>query len=241
MGKGVNMTPRLRTLHVGAPARILFISDLHLRRQSPEMTQKTLSVCKNTRPDIVILGGDMAEYDEGLVSALDAFAEAFKGAKLFAVPGNNDDELFEGDRARQKQIYRERGVDYLLNEVRRISVGEAQIEIAGCEDAYSHTPAPNGLFSYEKGVYRVLVCHEPLKCLEGHGSNLLLSGHTHGGQINILGVTCYTLLPYEKRLKYICLAGKHIKNGCVTLVSRGIGYSKFPVRIGADSEILLIE
>ena len=66
LGKGLRMIPKLRRESVGCPAKILFISDLHLRPEHPEMADTLIKVCTGTEPDLVCLGGDMAEYDEWL-------------------------------------------------------------------------------------------------------------------------------------------------------------------------------
>ena len=240
VGKGLYREPALVRLSLGAPAKILFIADLHLRPSHPEMVDTTLGACAGLKPDLVLLGGDLAEYDEGLEIALKKISAAFPGARFFAVPGNNDDNRLGSDRDRQKQIYEKYGMAYLLNEVRRIELNGRKIEIAGLEDAYTHEPDPRGLLSDDPESYKILLAHEPLKNCVDPKADLMLSGHTHGGQINVLGMTCY-LLYYEGYFCFANLAGLKKIGKTSLLVTRGIGWSKYPIRFGARSEIHYIE
>ena len=228
--------PRLERLLVGAPAPILFISDLHLRPENPGMAKRTAEACAGLKPALILLGGDMAEYDEGLETTLSELRKVFPSTPLCAVPGNNDDGLFEGDRAAQAAVYAAYDAEYLLNAARRFTLAGRAVELAGVDDAYSHTADATGLFSSDPDAYRILLSHEPLRSLLDAGPDLMLCGHTHGGQLNLLGATCY-LIGYERSYGYALLSGRKRFGKTLLLVSRGIGYSKWPLRVGAQSEI----
>ena len=247
MGKALFRPPKLVEMRVGAPARILFIADVHLRKDHPEMAERVVSSCTKAAPDLILLGGDLAEYGEGLDVFLRALRGAFPLAPVCAVPGNNDDGILDGDRKAQAGVYAKYGAEYLCNEARRFTFCGRGVTVAGVEDAYTHTPSAEGLFFPEgsseededKNDYRILLSHAPHRFLLDAGADLMLCGHTHGGQINVLGLTCY-LLPYEARFDYALLSGCCRFGRTLLLVSRGVGYSKYPVRVGADSEIHLI-
>ncbi len=238
-GRALYRPPRLVRAQLGAPVPILFISDLHLRPDCPEMAQRALDPARGEQPALILLGGDMSEYDEGLVLSLEALRRVFPNTPAFAVPGNNDDGLFGGDRKAQREVYDRYGVGYLLNDSRSLVLDGRRVEIAGVEDSYTHTPCAEGLFSQREGVYRILLSHAPLSFLLDAGADLMLCGHTHGGQMNVLGFTCY-FLGYESGYRYALLSGRRRFGKTLLLVSRGIGYSKLPVRIGSRSEIHLI-
>ena len=239
-GNGLYRMPRLVRLKLNTPVRMLFITDLHLRPSHPEMADKALEACKGLKPELVLLGGDLAEYDEGLEISLKVISAAFPGARFFAVPGNNDDCRLDGDRERQKQLFGQYGMEYLLNEAKRFEMNGRSIEVAGLEDAYSHKPDKSGLLTDDSGSYRILLAHEPLKDCIDPRADLILTGHTHGGQINVLGITCY-LIRYESFFRFEHLAGEKRIGKTLLLVSRGIGWSKYPIRFGARSEIHYIE
>ncbi len=239
-GKGLYKAPKLVRVTLDLPASILFITDLHLRRQHPEMADTVLSACSFLTPDLVLLGGDLAEYDEGLSVVLQKTAAAFPRAHIFAVPGNNDDHRLDRSREKQKHLYESYGINYLLNEARKFEIRNRKIEIVGLEDGYTHQPDPQCLFSGDADSYKILLAHEPLESSLDPNADLMLSGHTHGGQINVLGLTCY-LMRYEAYFRFACLAGQKQIGKTHLLVSRGIGWSKYPIRFGARSEIHYIE
>ena len=170
-GRSLYRPPRLVRVQAGAPAPILFISDLHLRPECSEMTQRALDPVRREKPALLLLGGDMSEYDEGLVLSLKALREAFPDTPAFAVPGNNDDGLFGGDRSAQKEIYDSFEIRYLLNDSEALTLGGRRVEIAGVEDSYSHTPSAEGLFSANEDAYRILLSHAPLSFLLNAGES----------------------------------------------------------------------
>ena len=73
--------------------------------------------------------------------------------------------------------------------------------------------------------------------------DLMLSGHTHGGQFNLLGLTPFAigferLVSRKPHSRYI--AGLHEQGGAQVLVTKGIGASRIPLRVGVRPEICLI-
>lgn len=241
IGKLLYRPPKLIRVKAGSPVRILFLTDLHLRPSHPEMIGHVLSACRNTRPELIALGGDLTEYDNGLELFLSALRREFPEIPICAVPGNNDDRLFGGDRDKQSELYAGYGVVYLPEKQIMLNIGGHAVNVAGTEDAYTHVFHTGKAFPEENGCYRILLSHAPHACLLEEMPDLMLCGHTHGGQINVLGLTCYLLLRYERQYSFAALAGEKRLGRTFLLVSRGIGYSKYPLRFGARSEIHLIE
>jgi len=230
--------PDVIRINGGAPEDILFISDIHLRRSHPESIERIREACTGLKPGLVLLGGDIAEYSEGFEAALSALRDMFGDTPIYAVPGNNDVFPEGADRQAQQKLAEKYGIHLLLNE----RVRHNSIELVGVEDIYNHTPDCTGLFTDEPGLYRVLLSHAPLSYLLEQASpapDLMLSGHTHGGQLNVLGFTCYTI-GYEKWLDFTHISGVKRIGKTLSIVSRGIGVSKYPLRLGAKPEIHLI-
>ncbi|MBR4234596.1 MAG: metallophosphoesterase family protein [Clostridia bacterium] len=240
VGQKLISEPALVNVNAHAPARILFITDLHLRRAHTEMADHTLAACRDSAPDLIALGGDLAEYDDGLELFLSKLRSVFPRTPAYSVPGNNDDALLGGDRNAQTLVYEKYGCEYLLNRTARIRLNGRDIELAGTEDAYTHMIPDQSLFSEDAQAYRLLLSHAPHAFLRAWQADLMLCGHTHGGQINILGFTCYFLPVYERSFAYAHIAGAKRFGRTLMLVSRGIGYSKLPLRIGARSEVHVI-
>lgn len=243
MGKALTKPPFVQRLCLGLPARTLFLSDLHIRPNTLMTIENILSAIQTLEPELILMGGDYAEYDEGFIRFFSAISSVRPRLGIFAVEGNNDVTRFSGDRDRVKTEMEKSGVRLLRDECVKIDTGKGEIELLGARDAYFENTRPGGLFTDDKAAYKILLAHEPLKStLEAvcGRADLMLSGHTHGGQVNALGLTCYEILNYEKDFHYTHIAGlKKIQNTKV-LVSRGVGTSKFSVRFGARAEIHLI-
>ena len=240
LGKRLYSAPKVREHHAAIPVKTVFMSDLHLRRKHTEHAIKTLDTLAALEPELVLLGGDLAEYAEGEILVFDELRARLPNVPVCAVPGNNDEYLFSCRDDLFKTAL-ERNIHFLTNELKTLNINGFKIEIAGADDSFKHTPDISGLFSRDEGVYRIILSHEPHSFLpEGQNADLMLAGHTHGGQLNLFGLTCYSLGLYEGRYEFTHIAGeKHIgKTLCV--VSRGVGYSKLMVRIGAESAIELI-
>ena len=77
------------------------------------------------------------------------------------------------------------------------------------------------------------------------GVSLQLSGHTHGGQFNAFGLTPYGIgferLDVPRELRSVAVSGLHTFGEMQMLVSRGLGTSRIPLRIGVKPELHLLE
>lgn len=243
LGDALLKPPFVEKIHLNIPARTLFLSDLHIRRNTWQTAENVIGLMRDLDAELILLGGDYAEYDDGLIRFFEALAEIRPRYGVFAVEGNNDVTRFSGDRDRVRKVIEKSGARLLRDECAVIKAAGGTMEILGARDAYFEKTHPEGLFSREEGVYRILLAHEPListlEAADGR-ADLMLSGHTHGGQVNVLGFTCYELLGYEKDFHYTHLAGLKEIGDTRVLVSRGIGTSKFSVRFGARPQIHLI-
>ncbi|MEN8150929.1 MAG: metallophosphoesterase, partial [Planctomycetota bacterium] len=95
---------------------------------------------------------------------------------------------------------------------------------------------PAALDGWRNGEPAVLISHEPdaFEDAAAAGVELTLSGHTHGGQI-VLGRR-----PPVRHTEHGWWCGRYERGDSVLFVSRGVGYSMIPVRIGSPAEVLLI-
>lgn len=237
-GKRLLKPPFLEELSVGAPCRILFLTDVHLRRNNTELLDAVAQSARGAKPDLILTGGDLSEYGDGLKLIYARLRELFPAVPLFSVPGNNDDSAMDGDRDAQRRLIESFGGRYLLNETAFITVNGRKIELRGVEDAYTHMP--DAAAFTDPDAYHILLTHAPHRFLTSCGPDLMLAGHTHGGQWNVLGFTAYTV-GYERKFDYPLLSGHKRFGKTMLVVSRGVGCSKFPLRIFSRSEIQIIE
>ena len=210
--------------------RICFVSDVHLRACVSDAKLNALTrLIDAQKAHLLLLGGDYGEGTPQCARFFEAIAPLRFPLGTFAVPGNNDAPEALA-RAAEKA-----GVRLLVNRSETISFSDAALEIAGCDDYKYGAPDTSRLFS-ASNAYRILVSHFPVppKC----GCDLELSGHTHGGQFSLFGLNPYSIL-FENEYGIAAIDGVRKVNGVRLIVSRGIGVSRIPMRVGTPPEIIL--
>ena len=216
------------------PLRALFLSDVHLRRcVRKEQLDALIELIAAQSASILLLGGDYAETPEQCLRFFRALGRVQPPLGTYAVTGNND--RMPPDALRESMAAA--GVVLLKNESRRIALPGGTLEIAGCDDHKYGLPRTRDLFS-AVDAYRILLSHFP--CAPDCACELMLSGHTHAGQCNLLGLTPYAL-GFERCYRLLALRGLHFRNGMCLLVGNGIGVSRIPLRLGAQPQIYLLE
>ncbi|WP_327372073.1 metallophosphoesterase [Streptomyces sp. NBC_01217] len=215
--------------------RIAVVSDIHL---GPVLgrahTQRIVDTINRTQPDLVAVVGDLVD---GTVADLGPAAEplaqlsARRGS--FFVTGNH--EYYSG-AAQWVDHVRELGLHPLENA--RVEIGG--FDLAGVNDigGESEGQGPDferALGDRDRTRAAVLLAHQPVVIRDAvaHGVDLQLSGHTHGGQ----------LWPgnYIAELANPTVAGLDRYGDTQLYVSRGAGAWGPPVRVGAPSDITVVE
>lgn len=212
--------------------RALFVSDVHLRScVSDAKLDALIEQIDTQQADLLLLGGDYGEGRLQCARFFDAISPLRFPMGVFAVPGNNDDPAALSESARRA------GVRLLVNDASALHLGGVRLEIGGCDEYKFGHPDTRRLFT-DAAAYRILLSHFPV--LPEQKCDLILSGHTHGGQIRFGGLTAYSL-PFERRFQIAAAHGDHVIGETRLIISNGIGVSRLPVRIGAAPEILLVE
>ena len=213
--------------------RVAFISDVHLRpRVTDEKLNALMDIIRSMDADLILLGGDYAETTKDCARFFRALSEFKPKYGIYGVFGNNDFIC----RDTLRDIMAENGVRLLLNESAEICLPGGKICLAGCDDHKYGTPRTKDIFTEDN--YRILLSHQP--CMPDCEAELMLSGHTHGGQFNILGITPY-FIGFECFRKMLLIHGEKRIGGMRLIVNKGIGVSRLPLRIGAAPELYLIE
>lgn len=230
----------------GAPAfmkglRALFVSDLHVSKAAKDSDiLRLIEIFGKLSPDILLLGGDYSDDAENSLRFIKAMKGFHAPLGLFAVPGNNDRESWP-EIEEMRNHMEASGIRLLVNESAEVALPGGNLIIAGVDEHKYGQPDTSGLYPTETNAYRILLSHYP--CTPAVLPDLMLSGHTHGGQFNCLGVTPYTIgferIIHRHRAPEIIAGLKPSGEGLI-LVSKGIGASRIPLRIGVKPEINLL-
>jgi uncharacterized protein len=217
------------------------LSDVHLspsmrREYIEDVVRKTLSI----KPDLIVITGDIADGScTRLRDLLAPFEDLQAPHGIYAVTGNHEyycgaDEWIEALHGI--------GIRTLRNE--RVTIGspEASFDLAGIDDLsaeYLHPTHRSDLAAALQGRdpqrELVLLAHQPraIHAAAKSGVGLMLSGHTHGGQIWPMGYVVNLFQPYVK--------GWARHGDTQIYVSRGTGYGGPPMRLAVPAEITRIE
>jgi uncharacterized protein len=237
----VNITvpiPRLPDAFVGF--RIVQITDIHagltVGREWIEMVAEEVASLK---PDLIAFTGDIADGSvENLRDAVAALGGLTAPHGKFFVTGNH--EYYSGVEEWVAEVKR-LGYDVLMNEHRLVERGGASLVIGGVTDFTggnylpSHKSDPEAAFrDAPPDLVRIFLAHQPktLRLTDAVRFDLMLSGHTHGGQFFPWNLATAMDQPY--------LSGLHRPDGKWIYVSKGTAYWGPPVRVGARSEVTVI-
>lgn len=204
--------------------KLFFISDIHHREVSDTILNKIKGDV-----DVVIIGGDLAEKGVSF-SKIEKNIKALSSvAPTYFVWGNNDYEI---DHLKLENLLKQEGVLLLVNNSMEIKRNNESIFLIGVDD-YGHRfdDLEKALKGCENN-FQILVSHNPdikKKIRENHQIKLILSGHTHGGQIRLFG---FGLTEKAGLVK--------LKRDLYMLVSNGYGTTRLPLRLGAPAEVHVI-
>jgi predicted MPP superfamily phosphohydrolase len=226
--------------------RIVQLSDIH---HSPflgmEEIAEAVHRANELRPDLIALTGDYVshsrDYIDGCAQAL-GMLRAQHG--VFAVLGNHDHWT---DAERMAESLTRHGIRVLVNENVRIGLNGSYIRLAGVDDLMvKRDDLPRALRGSASSETRILLAHNPAIIREAAraGVDLVLSGHTHGGQINwrlLIGREDRKTARWLRRPSRRLMRG-HAQLGSTQLyVNRGLGTVVVPLRYGCPPEITVIE
>lgn len=221
--------------------KLIQISDLHfdqLRYFHKSIARKINA----SKPDLICITGDSVDKSKN-IDALNQFLQLIDHAiPKYAITGNweywghvNLTEL--------KNMYSKNNCELLINENRTISIKNRELSIIGIDDLVG------GNADFEKAVEHlkptktniVLThCPEHRDIIAKQKGNitidLILSGHTHGGQITFLGI-----VPFKPQGSGAYLKGWYKESDPKMYVSKGIGTSILPIRFGARAEMVAFE
>lgn len=219
--------------------KIVFASDFHLNGFSSQAKIADVVASINAaKPDIIILGGDYVTDEEKYLAPCFAELANLKAPLgVYGVTGNHDSVA---DYRLTVKYMKAAGIIPLENKAQWIEIGGQKIKLGGVKTSYGEiSDAEPTTNDTQVDDFIILVSHNPDFAEELHTDriDLMLSGHTHGGQVTFFGLWA-PYIPSDYGQKY--MAGIIETNGIEVLVSNGIGTSALPLRFFAKPQINVI-
>ena len=234
--------------------RIVHFSDAHIGTYTGSrqwLLQRAVDTINALHPDVVLFTGDLQNvYPDELDVQVPILSQLKAHDGVMSVLGNHDYAVYQDCDESQKQrnnkhtIQSERkmGWTLLLNENRIIRRDSDSIVVAGMENWGTVKRMPRrgnvkkSLTGISDSAFVVMMQHDPTcwreKILPECKAQLTLSGHTHGGQVSLLGLS-------PASLSYDEWGGVYEQDGRTLIVSTGLG-ALIPFRLGMPGEIVVI-
>ncbi len=222
----------------GRELRIAHLSDLHLHRFNAYF-RRVAAATGALKPDIILLTGDYVEEERNLSGVLDFLAQLKAPAGVYAVQGNWEYwALIEGKNLQDKFLGA--GVRLLINRSEKIDHDGLALSVLGIDFPSSSRDVSQLAANCDTGRINIALSHVPAfhhELLDGK-ADLVLCGHTHGGQVR---------LPLLKPFHLPRHSGPFVdglyrvgRQQLPLYVTRGIGTSILPLRLFCPPEIGLI-
>ena len=215
-----------------AGLRIGLLTDVHRSRWvSHEDIAAAVGALMQEHPDLIVLGGDYVTWgDRDYVEpSADALAPLTAPQGVFGILGNHDDDH------QMPLALAKRGIQVLKDARTRLIVRGEIVDLVGIR---FWTKRAVDIASLTRGAAGtvVLLAHDPRRLIEAAGLDipLVLSGHTHGGQVVLPGLGAIAAQ------KFPVIAGIGRRGNTTMFVSRGLGTVYVPVRINCPPEVAVL-
>ncbi len=218
--------------------RAVHLTDLHLDRYHPRH-DGIVETVRTLRPDWVFITGDLLNVPEGLPQLFRFLAHLRAIAPVYMTLGNHDH--YSGVPVSQfAELSDRHKITLLVNQSVFVSVGTGELAVVGVDDPSLHRADLRCLPPRADGRFTLLLSHAPniLEYVEPHHAiDLILCGHSHGGQWRVPVIPTFWLPPgCNGRVEGWHHSGQHR-----LYVNRGLGWSFLPFRLNCRPEIAVIE
>jgi predicted MPP superfamily phosphohydrolase len=219
--------------------RIAQLSDLHAGPFISERQMvKIVTEANRLSPDLIVVTGDIIHSSKDYIPpCMRALSGLRANHGIFACMGNHE---YWVDPDTIRRAVEAIGIKMLINEGRILGIGESRLNLSGIDDLRHGVPDLRAaLEGLDPAAPTLLLSHRPeaFPAAARHGVDLTLSGHYHGGQVKVkaFGIP---LTPVRLLTKYV--EGPFRIGTSRLYVSRGLGTTGTPVRLGSRPELTLI-
>lgn len=218
--------------------RIVHLSDLHYGPLvNPAHLERAVSAANELRPDLIALTGDYISQDRIYAAPCAEVVGKLRARYgVYAVLGNHDHWT---DATLIADLFRAEGVRVLINEGSRMDVRGETFWLAGVDDTMVGLEDLSlALAGSRAGEFKLLLAHNPVILRRAARANvdLVLSGHTHGGQVTWRSEKNRSGRPRRRMLR-----GLGRRSNTQIYVTRGLGTVVLPIRYGCPPEISVLE
>ena len=217
--------------------RVAFLSDLHYPSLFTNRRLGKIVTCLNReQPDLLLLGGDYVTDNDSIDALFDALGSVETVYGICAVWGNHE-------RCNKEQIavaMQMNGIVLLEDSVVELSREDASIFLVGINNSFSCDSLSCSMRKeIPAGAFVIMLAHTPDYAERSSaGADVVLSGHTHGGQVSLFGIyTPVKNTAYGTRF----LRGRNMTTcGSTVITTNGVGTSRRKVRFCVPSEVVVV-
>ena len=235
--------PAVKEVNIYSPLlkqdlRLVQLSDLHITRTTPvSRVESIVEKINSLNPDAIVMTGDIIDDNVNKIeNQLNALAGLAAPYGIYSSMGNHE---FYNNMNAWSYKFKQLGFQTLFN--KGVFIGNSNVFVSGIPDAHTAYMHPDFNINFKKALkgssrdnFKILLSHNPeiANSISSFNYQLMLSGHTHGGQI----------FPFhylvKKANKY--LSGDYKVNGIDLHVSNGAGTWGPSMRLFAPSEIAVV-
>ncbi len=237
-----NQTVALNCLQADLPDKFVQISDLHFTSETKETRiGQIYETIKSQNPAAVFITGDLAGDKTGMEKVASLVEKISADYRTFVIFGNWDYWALDYKVKEFKTLLEKTGAQVLENEATNIILGEETLNILGVKDPYTsgeiEKDLERALSETNSGQCKILLAHSPdaIKKAAEKNIDLVLAGHTHGGQVYIPFLT-EKMIPIKSEGRGF-VKGLYKINSAQMYVNRGIGISSLPLRFLVPPEV----
>ena len=218
--------------------RVVQLSDIHHGPFSDKsQIERAVDTANRLKPDIIALTGDYISKERHYAAPCAEMLGKLKAKYgVFAVLGNHDHWV---DAALITDLFRAEGINVLINEGMRFELNGSTFWLAGVDDTMvGLEDIPLALAGSRDDEMKLLLAHNPIVLRRAARADvdLVLSGHTHGGQVALRSEPSASGGPRRRFLKGLGRFGN-----TQVYVNRGLGTVVLPIRYGCPPEVSLLE
>jgi uncharacterized protein len=219
--------------------RLLQLSDIHLGAFfTPKDLERVIDASNHLRPDLAFITGDLItnRYDP-LDTCLQQLKRIRTASGIWGCMGNH--EKFSHVESYTQEMAKKLDMQFLRREATNLRFGNGRLNLVGVDFEFSTPYLRDVEELIDLDSFNLLLAHTPevFPTAAEKGFDLTLSGHTHGGQINV-PVLGMNLNIADTRTRYT--KGLYSLPTSQIYVNSGLGTIAVPVRLGAPPEITLV-